>query len=247
MRLAGRTALVTGAGAGIGRAICMLFALEGARVVCADIDAVAAAQTAKACGDGAMSIRCDVASADDARRAVDFAVTTFGGLQVLVNNAAVFSPTARVDRLDLAEWNRALAVNLTGAMLLSRFAVPAMRGKGGSIIHMASQLGHVGREGRACYSMTKAALIHLATAMAVDHSADGIRVNSLSPGPIATERVVANYGGSEAHASRVGSMTLAGRAGRPEEIAQAALFLASDESSFMTGADLLVDGGYIAR
>jgi NAD(P)-dependent dehydrogenase (short-subunit alcohol dehydrogenase family) len=247
LRLAGKVALVSGAASGIGRSICRLFAQQGAKVVCADVDLPGAAETAKEFDDRAVAAACDVSIPENAERAVKLAVDRFGALHVLVNNAAIFTPHATVERMDLAEWNRALAVNLTGAMLMSRYAVPAMRRQGGSIIHIASQLGHVGREGRACYGMTKAGLIHLATVMAVDHAADGIRVNSLSPGPIATERVVQNYGGAQVHASRVGPMTLAGRAGTPEEIAHAALFLASDESSFVTGTDLLVDGGYIAR
>lgn len=247
LRLSGKVALVSGAASGIGRSICRLFAQEGARVVCADIDLPGAAETAKGIGDRAIPVRCDVSVPEEAEAAVQMALDRFGSLQVLVNNAAIFSPHATVEKMDLAEWNRALAVNLTGAMLMSKYAIPAMRGRGGAIIHVASQLGHVGREGRACYGMAKAGLIHLATVMAVDHAADGIRVNSLSPGPIATDRVVQNYGGPQAHASRVGPMTLMGRPGQPDEIARAALFLASDESSFMTGADLLVDGGYIAR
>ena len=246
-RLQGKVALVSGAASGIGKAICQLFAQEGARVVCADVDLPGATETARSIGEAAAAVDCDVSAVGDAKRAVALAVERFGGLHVLVNNAAIFTPNATVENMDLAEWNRALAVNLTGAMLMSKYAVPAMRGRGGSIIHVASQLGHVGRAGRACYGMTKAALMHLATVMAVDHAADGIRVNSLSPGPIATDRVVRNYGGPEEHASRVAAMTLTGRAGRPEEIAQAALYLASDESSFMTGVDLLVDGGYTAR
>ena len=247
MRLSGKVALVSGAASGIGRAICSLFAQEGARVVCADVDEPGAAATAKAIGVRALAIRCDVAVPEDAAAAVQAALGQFGSLHVLVNNAAVFSPHATVEHLDIGEWNRALAVNLTGAMLMSKYAIPAMRGHGGSIIHVASQLGHVGREGRACYGMTKAGLIHLATVMAVDHAAHGIRVNSLSPGPIATDRVVQNYGGPQMHANRVGPMTVMGRPGQPDEIARAALFLASDDSSFMTGTDMLVDGGYTAR
>jgi NAD(P)-dependent dehydrogenase (short-subunit alcohol dehydrogenase family) len=246
-RLVGKAALVSGAASGIGRAMCQLFAEEGARVVCADVDRTGAEETARNIGPAAAAAKCDVSVPEDARQAVAIALERFGGLQVLVNNAAVFSPHSSVDAMNLDEWNRALAVNLTGAMLMSKYAVPVMRRSGGSIVHVASQLGHVGRAGRACYGMTKAGLIHLATAMAVDHAGDGIRVNSLSPGPVSTERVVRDYGGPDEHASRVGPMTLIGRAGTVEEIARAALFLASDESSFMTGVDLLVDGGYTAR
>jgi len=246
-RLSGKVALVTGAAAGIGKSICARFVTEGAKVVYADIDFQAATAAIEHGATNALAVECDVADPAAAKRAIELTIARFGGLHVLVNNAAVYAPHASVESMSLEEWNRALAVNLTGAMLMSKYAIPALRQQGGSIIHIASQLGHVGREGRACYSMTKAALMHLATAMAIDHAGDRIRVNSLSPGPVSTERVVRNYGGPEPHAARVGPMTLIGRAGRADEIAQAAVFLASDESSFVTGVDLLVDGGYTAR
>ncbi len=247
-RLAGKVALVTGAGGGIGAAICRRYAEEGAEVVVTDIDAARAAAVAAGIGGASLPLGCDVADPAQAEAAVAAAVARFGALHVLVNNAAAFTADATAETIPLEAWERTLAVNLTGPMLMSRFAIPAMRAAGGgSIIHMASQLGHVGREGRFWYCTAKAALVHMARCMAIDHAADGIRVNSLSPGPIATERTVARIGRPEAGLAFYGPLTLLGRQGRPEEIADAALFLASDESRYMTGADLLVDGGYTAR
>ncbi len=247
-RLAGRVALITGAGGGIGAAIAHRFAGEGARVGVADLDAGKAAAVAAAIGPAALAIPCDVADPAAAEAAVAATLARFGALHILVNNAAAFTPDATAETIPLAAWERTLAVNLTGPMLMSRFAIPAMRAAGGgSIIHMASQLGHVGRAGRFWYGTAKAALVHMAKGMAIDHAADGIRVNSLSPGPIATERTLARIGGDGPARAFYGPLTLLGRQGLPEEIADAALFLASEESRYMTGADLLVDGGYNAR
>jgi NAD(P)-dependent dehydrogenase (short-subunit alcohol dehydrogenase family) len=246
LRLAGRVALVTGAGGGIGRAICRRFAEEGALVACADLDGAAAREAAAACGG--LPLRCDVADPAEAEAAVAEAVARFGALHVLVNNAAAFIADCTAETIALPDWDRTLAVNVTGPMLMSRAAIPCLRAAGGgSIIHVASQLGQVGRAGRFWYGAAKAALIHMARGMAIDHAADNIRVNSLSPGPIATERTVGRIGGPAAALAFYGPLTLLGRQGTPEEVADAALFLAADESRYMTGADLLLDGGYNAR
>ena len=165
---------------------------------------------------------------------------------MLVNAAALRDPTATVTDLDLAAWNRVFAVNVAGAFLMSRWAIPHMvAAGGGSIIHIASQLGTVGTPGRVAYCATKGALITMAKAMAADHAAQNIRVNTLSPGAVETERML-RFGSMEKAREVLGSKHLMNRLGLPEEIAAAALFLASDASSFMTGADLRVDGGYNA-
>jgi NAD(P)-dependent dehydrogenase (short-subunit alcohol dehydrogenase family) len=152
---------------------------------------------------------------------------------------------APVTALSLADWRRTMAVNLDSAFLFAKHAIPAMAaGGGGSIILVASQLGSVARPQRPWYCAAKGALIQLAKAMALDHAEQHIRVNSLSPGPVETKRYLRNFETLEA--ARASHHTLLGRLGEPDEIAAAAVFLAADESSFMTGADLLIDGGYTA-
>lgn len=246
-RLRGRVILVTGAGKGIGRAICLRLAEEGARVACADIAGEEAAATAAQIGETALGLTCDVTDTTSARDTVARTVAAFGSLYGLVNNAAAPSTGASVVELDEADWQREIAVSLTGAFLMSKFAVPAIAAAGGgSIVHVASQFAHVAVAGSAAYCAAKAGLVHLARVMALDHAGQQIRVNSLSPGAVATHRLVASHG-SLAQAERaLAPKHPIGRIAQPEEIAAAAVFLLSADASFMTGADLLVDGGYVA-
>ena len=238
--LKGKGAIVTGAAGGIGSAIVKAFAEAGAQVACLELQKT---KKQKIC----LPIACDVASEAETKKAVAQAAKAFGGLHILVNTAALRDPTATVTELDLAAWNRVFAVNVGSAFLLSRWVIPHMvRAGGGSIVHVASQLGSVGTPGRVAYCATKGALITMAKAMAADHAAQGIRVNTLSPGAIATDRMLLRYGTMQKARKALGPKHLLHRLGEPEEIAAAALFLASDASSFMTGADLLVDGGYNA-
>jgi NAD(P)-dependent dehydrogenase (short-subunit alcohol dehydrogenase family) len=248
--LAGRVALVTGGGGEIGGAIARRLAAAGAFVAVADLRPDAAKQVASEIansGGRAIAVQADVSVADDARQSVERAVQAFGKLTTLVNVAANVTPDGTVETLTLDDWNDALAVNLTGTFLMCKYAVPAIRkAGGGAIINIASQLGQIGVAGRSPYSTSKAALIQFTKCLAVDHAADGIRVNSLSPGGVDTERILRRFESREAANRARGPAYLLGRPGRAEEIAAGALFLASDESSFMTGADLLLDGGYLA-
>ena len=252
-RLAGKWAIVTGAGSGIGRAIALAFADEDAAVLCADIDGDTAKETAAlvaATGGRALAEACDVSDAAAAQRTLAKAEREFGGLDILVNNAAFFATRMPVGKLDEARWARTMAVNLGGPFLMSRCAIPVMvRGGGGSIIHIASAHGHVANFGQAAYCTSKGGLLMLSKGIAVDHARDGIRSNTLSPGGIATQGMADLYGGDWVRAEKEWGepMHILGRNGRVEEMAAGAVFLASDESRFMSGADLLLDGGYTAR
>jgi NAD(P)-dependent dehydrogenase (short-subunit alcohol dehydrogenase family) len=248
--LKGKNAVVTGAGAGIGRAIAVAFAKAGAQVACIDLDAKAAEATAAEIaknGVRAIAVACDVGIEDHVQAAAAKVLAAFPAIHVLVNGAAGYDPNGTVLELSLADWNRVMAVNVGGAFLMSRAFLPAMIAAGdGSIIHIASQMGSVAAPRRAVYCTSKGALIQLAKAMATDHAAQNIRVNTLSPGAVETERLVKRFGDMETARRVSGPKHLLGRLGQPEEIAAAAVFLASNASRFMTGADLLVDGGYNA-
>ncbi|HET9715076.1 MAG TPA: SDR family oxidoreductase [Pseudolabrys sp.] len=245
--LAGKSAVVTGAGNGIGRAIALAFAEAGARVACVDLDRAAADAAAAAIGSAAVAIACDVSDEAQVRAAADEILARYPAVHVLVNGAAGNDPNGSVLELSLSDWNKVFAVNVGGAFLMSRAILPAMiEAGGGSIIHIASQLGSVAAARRAAYCASKGALIQLAKAMATDHAAQNVRVNTLSPGATETGRLVKRFGDMDTARRVAGPKHLLQRLGRAEEIAQAAVFLASDASSFMTGADLLVDGGYNA-
>jgi len=244
--LQGKAAIVTGAGGGIGRAISIAFAQAGARVACLDIHLKNAEETARLAGEGTVAVACDVSSESDTRAAVERAAKTFGRIYILLNGAAMTDPSATVLELDLAAWNKVFATNVGGAFLMSRWTIPHMAAAGGgSIIHIASQLGTVGTPGRVAYCSTKGALINMAKAMAADHASKKIRVNTLSPGAVETDRML-RFGSMDKARAALGPKHLLQRLGQPREIAQAALFLASDASSFMTGSYLRVDGGYNA-
>ena len=250
-RLEGKVAVITGAGRGIGAAIARAFVAEGAAVQCLDIDAGAGAATAAEfaeAGGRASAAACDVRDSDSVRAGVQAAVDAFGRLDIVVANAATVTPLACVDALAEEDWRDALDVNLTGVFLLCKHALPHLRAqRSGSVILTASQMGRVAYNGQAAYCATKGALIQLAKVMALDHAAEGIRVNTLSPGGTATARLGRRFETLERAEAEWGPTHPVGRLGRPEEIAAGAVFLAGDESSFMTGADLLIDGGYSAR
>jgi NAD(P)-dependent dehydrogenase (short-subunit alcohol dehydrogenase family) len=250
MQLQGKVALISGAGGGICRAIAIAFAEAGASVGCFDVNEGAAAETARlvnAAGSQALSRHCDVSREADAQEAADTTHAAFGRLDILVSGAAPHDRGGPVTETSVADWQQVIDINLTGSFLLSRAALPYMiAGGGGSVIFIASQLGRVGSAGRAAYCASKGALIQLAKVMAIDHAAQNIRVNTLSPGAVETERTLRRYGSFAAANQTLGRKHLTQRLGTPGEIAPAAVFLASDAASFVTGSDLLVDGGYTA-
>jgi NAD(P)-dependent dehydrogenase (short-subunit alcohol dehydrogenase family) len=249
-KLAGKAALVTGAGGGIGGAIARRFAAEGASVAVGDINTAAAARTVadiEAAGGCAMACDLDVTDPERAADAVSEAARAFGGLNILVNVAAGPSPRGTVETMALEDFANEIKVNLTGYFLMAKYAVPEIRkAGGGAIINIASQLGHIGVPERPAYCSSKGAILQLTRVMAVDHARDNIRVNSISPGAIDTPRSGNQPGAPKLTKEQRGKAYLTGRIGEVDEIAAGAAYLASDEASFVTGADLLIDGGFLA-
>ena len=256
--LADRVAIVSGGGGDIGLAIASRFLAAGARVALLDREpgrlaaAVASVAAAAEAGsiaqpDRLVTHRCDIADPEHAAATVREVHDRWQRLDILVNNAATETPSLPVGSIPLDDWRRTLEVNLTGAWLLSRSCLPIMTAAGrGVILNIASQLGHVAVAGRGAYGVSKAGLIALARAIAVDYSAQGIRAVSLSPGAIMTRRLTDRYGDADAVRRQLSGRYPLGRIGSPDEVAAAALFLVSDRASFVTGADLLADGGYCA-
>lgn len=251
MRLKDRFAIVTGAASGIGWAITAEFLRQGAKVSLFDVDVQAAGRLLNDFGEFAERaelIEVDVSDEQAVDSAVAAAQSRFGEPTILVNCAATQTPAATVEELSVHEWTKAFAINVTGTFLVSRAVLPLMRaGGGGAIIHIASQLGSVGVAGFSAYCATKGAILQLTRTMALDHASENIRINSLSPGATLTERLRTRYGTNDAASKALGHLYPMGRLGEADEIAKAAVFLASDDSSFVTGTDLVVDGGYLAR
>lgn len=245
-----KIAIVVGAANGIGRATAFAFAAAGASVACADVEepgAKAIAAEIDTAGGRALPVHLDATDGGSCRAAVAATVERFGGLDVLLYGAADDDAIATVVDMDEARWERTIRVNLTGAFLMTKAAIPAMAARGGgSVILIASQLGRVASAKRPAYCATKGALVQLAKVLAVDHAAQGIRANTISPGAVETRRMLRRWGDIESARQGMGPKHLLGRLGLPEEIARAAVFLASDASAFMTGSDLLIDGGYTA-
>lgn len=239
--LKGKTAIVTGAARGIGDAIAARFTAEGARVAAFDLNPPPP-------HDGGLSMKVDVADEANVDAAVSDVVATFGQIDILVNNAAADNIRGPVTEMSLDDWNLALTVNLTGAFLLCRTVIPLMaKAGGGAIVNIASQLGSVAVPANPVYCASKGGLIQLTRAMALDHASDGVRVNALSPGAVLTERLTGVYGSEAAVREVLTPKYPLGRIGMPDDLAGAAVFLASDDAGFMTGADLVVDGGYSAQ
>ena len=254
MRLRGRAAVITGAGSGIGRATAELFASEGAGVAILDRDAPAAEAAAAAIsakGGAAHPVVTDVSSPDDVARAIACSARLLGRLDIVFNNAGV-APSGSVLDTEEHEWDRCFAVNVKGVYLTSRAAIPHLRAAGGgSIINQASVAALVGMANFSAYSAAKGAVVSLTRAMAIDLAPFGIRVNALCPGAVHTpimEPLMRNHGGGSLERGLEITATKhpIGRLGTPTEIAGAALFLASDDAAFVTGATLPVDGGRTA-
>ena len=250
----GKVAIVTGT-TGIGRAIAKRFAVGGAGVLACGIEVAANQELVLQAKGSGLSLRveqCDVTQADAVQAAVAKAVKEFGGLDIIVN-AAAFHPFGTVVETDLENWSRCMMVNVGSIYLLGHFGVPEMKKRGGgAIINLASVQGHACQRGVAAYAASKGAVHSLTRAMALDHAADNIRVNSISPGSIHTpmlERSAGNFAPGVPVAEvfqRWGKAHPLGRIGTPEEVAELAAFLVSDKAAFCTGGDYLVDGGLLA-
>ena len=252
-RLADKICVITGGGSGIGQATALCFAAEGAKVVVADINPNAASETSRLIeknGAAALAVTVDVTQAASVQKMLHKAVEVFGRIDVLVNNAG-FGLAATVEETDEADWDRLMAVNLKGVFLGCKYVVPIMRRQGGGVIvNTASVLALVGVPDRAAYCASKGGVAALTRAVALDHVRDGIRVNCVAPGSVETPYwtdIFAKSNDVAALRKNLEQRHPMERLARPEEIAKAILFLASDESSFCTGSTLVVDGGWAAR
>ena len=253
MRLENKVALITGAASGIGRASALKFAREGAKVVAADIQAEAIEETAQLItsdGGTATPVHIDVSDAGSVRQMIQSALSAYGRLDILFNNAGL---GARGTILDIDEdtFDRLFAVNVKGVFLGCKEAIPVMIAQGGGVIlNTASQLGLVGADASVVYPATKGAVIQMTKCLSLDHAKDGIRVNALCPGPIDTPlaRRGREQAGNPEEIVRLRRQQIPlGRIGEPEEMADVAAYLCSDEASFITGAAIVADGGWTAR
>jgi NAD(P)-dependent dehydrogenase (short-subunit alcohol dehydrogenase family) len=252
MRLANKVALITGASLGQGRAACRLFAREGARIVALDVNEEAgremAAMVADAGGEMAF-FRCDVSQEAEVKRAVQAGAAAFGQLDILYNNAGVLWPDrdGPFTEMDEATWDRVQAINLKGTLWVCKYGLPELiKAGGGSIINVSSTAAYRYDTIHfvAAYASSKAGVISLTKALAVAHARDGIRANVILPGPVDTTLTGPL---TDEYRTTVGPLIPLGRIAQPEEIARVALFLASDEASYVTGIELPVDGGILAH
>jgi len=249
-RLAGKVCIVTGAGSGIGRATALRFAAEGAWVTCVDVNGDTARETASNVGEAAFAVAADVSLPGQVKAYTDDTVSRWGGLHVVFNNAGVNLPGVFHEQSDEVI-DRTLAVNVKGAMFGCRAAIPhLLAGGGGSIINTSSVNGLVAEPYLAVYAASKGAIVMLSKGIALDYVRQGIRCNAIAPGWVDTPINYAHaemLGGLDKVYATIDSFQPIGRPGEPEEIANVALFLASDESSFVTGSVLVADGGMTAQ
>jgi len=249
-RLKDKVGIVTGAGSGIGRASAIALAKEGARIALVGRRKDPIERVAREIGERAFAISADVSKAGEISRLLEETVHRFGGLNVLVNNAGVLH-VGTAEQITEEQWDDTFNLNVRSVWLLSRAVLPHMRKSGGgSIINLASVLGIVGARNRAAYAPSKGAMVQLTKCMAIDHGHENIRVNAICPSFVETELTAHLIGQAPDAAAFRRERTAAhpiGRLGRPEDIAGLAVYLASDESSWVTGAVLPVDGGYVAQ
>lgn len=249
-RLTGRRAVVTGGGSGIGRAIAQRFAQEGAQILVGDLNAEAADSVATELGDGALSQAVDVAQAEQMHALVERAVSEWGGVDVMVNNAGVGIAATTPDT-DEADWDRLMNVNLKGTFLGMKYAIPAIRDSGGgAVVNISSVAALVGVPDRAAYCAAKGGILALTRAAAIDHIGEGVRINCICPGTVDTpwvRRITEGYDDPEAARAAMRARQPHGRLVMAEEIAAMAAYLASDEAGSIVGAAMVVDGGMSAR
>ncbi|MDQ3702324.1 MAG: SDR family oxidoreductase [Chloroflexota bacterium] len=252
-KLRGKTALVTGAGSGIGEAIAVLFAAQGAGVAVVDYDAAGGRRTAQRIVDGggtAAFIQADVSQAADAERMVTETLERLGALDILCNNAGI-GVAAVCHETSEADWDRTMAVDLKGVFLGCKYAIPHMLERGGGVIcNTSSVAGQVGVLNRAAYCAAKAGVLGLTKSIAIDYAERGIRCNALLPGTVDSPwigKILAQQADPQAQRTLMEGRQPIGRMGRPEEIAGAALFLCSDGGAYVTGTGLVIDGGLTAR
>jgi NAD(P)-dependent dehydrogenase (short-subunit alcohol dehydrogenase family) len=248
MRLKDKVALITGAGSGMGRATATLFAREGARVAVVDVNAAGAEETVRritSAGGEALAIRADVSNSEDASAMVSGAVKKFGGLDIIYNNAGIEGEGRFTSEVTEEQFDRVIAINLRGVWLGMKYALPELVKRGGGVvISTASIAGLIGLRGSVAYSAAKAAVISMTRVAALEYGRYNIRVNCICPGAIETPMAVRIRKGAEPRPQAINRISVLERMGRPEEIARMALFLASDEGSFATGAPFIVDGGW---
>lgn len=252
MRLEGKITLITGSGSGIGKSTALLFAKEGATVIVNDLDTAKGTETVEeitAAGGNALFIQADVTNPDSVKAMVDQAIAAYGRIDVLFNNAGI-SGVGALHEVEPEVWDRVMTVNIKGVYLPSKYVVThMMEQKSGSIINMSSCIAEIGLARRASYAATKGAVLALTKSMQVDYAPYGIRVNALLPGTILTPFVEdylrKSYDDPEAAYASLKTRQLSGDLGRPEDVAKAAVFLASDDSKFMMGSPLYIDGGVV--